>query len=219
MSLETEIKKAKTNKDNMKKAKADTDSALTELGGEASTSLNDVPNKIRSLGTTFLDQSKEYTNTKATETLNGSKSYIDTKIGDLASLQTTVKDSVVNSINEVKGSIVETSNSIGQVNNSINEINTNKANKSTKYKVVLSKDSWTGAEAPYNYEISISGMDENKNWEVTNSVDPIMTVEELDAFSNARIIAGAQSTGKINLIAYGEKPTIDINILVVVRGD
>lgn len=198
MSLETEIKKAKTNKDNMKKAKADTDSALTELGGEASTSLNDVPNKIRSLGTTLLDQSKEYTNTKATETLNGSKSYIDTKIGDLASLQTTIKDSVVNSINE---------------------INTSKSNKSTKHKVVLSKDSWTGAEAPYNYEISISGMDENKNWEVTNSVDPIMTVEELDAFSNARIIAGTQSVGKINLIAYGEKPAIDINILVVVRGD
>lgn len=198
MSLETEIKKAKTNKDNMKKAKADTDSALTELGGEASTSLNDVPNKIRSLGTTLLDQSKEYTNTKATETLNGSKSYIDTKIGDLASLQTTTKDSVVNSINE---------------------INTSKSNKSTKHKVVLSKDSWTGAEAPYNYEISISGMDENKNWEVTNSVDPIMTVEELDAFSNARIIAGTQSVGKINLIAYGEKPAIDINILVIVRGD
>ena len=198
MSLETEIKKAKTNKDNMKKAKADTDSILTELGGEASTNLNDVPNKIRSLGTTLLDKSKEYTNTKATEILNGSKSYVDTKLGDLASLQTTTKDSVVNSINE---------------------INTNKSNKSTKHRVVLSKDSWTGAEAPYNYEIAISGMDENKNWEVTNSVDPIMTVEELDAFSNARIIAGTQSTGKINLIAYGEKPAININILVVVRGD
>lgn len=183
MSLETEIKKAKTNKDNMKKAKADTDSALTELGGEASTSLNDVPNKVRALGTTLLDQSKSYT---------------DTKIGDLASLQTAAKDSVVNSINEV---------------------NTNKANKSTKHKIVLSKDNWTGAEAPYNYEITISEMDEHKNWEVTNSVDPIMTVEELDAFSNARIIAGTQSANKINLIAYGEKPSININILVVVRGD
>ena len=198
MSLETEIKKAKANKDNIKKTKTDTDSVLIELGGEASTSLSDVPNKIRSLGTTLLDQSKEYTNTKTTETLNGSKSYADAKIGDLASLQTTTKDSVVNSINE---------------------INTSKSNKSTKHKVVLSKNSWTGAEAPYSYEITISGMDENKNWEVTNSVDPIMTVEELDAFSNARIIAGIQTTDKINLIAYGEKPSIDINILVVVRGD
>lgn len=194
MSLETEIKKAKTNKDNMKKAKTDTDSVLTELGGEASTSLSDVPNKIRSLGTTLLDQSKSHTDEKISE----AKTNIDTKIGDLASLQTTAKDSVINSINEV---------------------NTNKASKSTKHKVVLSKNSWTGAEAPYNYEITISGMDENKNWEVTNSIDPIMTVEELDAFCNARIIAGPQSAGKINLIAYGEKPAININILVVVRGD
>lgn len=183
MSLETEIKKAKTNKDNMKKAKADTDSALTELGGEASTSLSDVPNKIRALGTTLLDQSKSYT---------------DTKIGDLASLQTTAKDSVVSSINEV---------------------NTNKANKSTKHKIVLSKDNWTGTDAPYNYEITIQGMDEHKNWEVTNSVDPMMTIEELDAFGKARIIAGNQSVGKINLVALGDKPNININILVVVRGD
>lgn len=183
MSLVTETAKAKENKDNIKKVKADTDSVLTELGGETSSSLSDIPNKIRALATNLVDKAKEY---------------VDGKIGDLSSLQTTKKDTVVNSINEV---------------------NTNKASKSTKHKVVLSKDSWTGAEAPYNYEIGIEGMDENKNWEVTNSTDPIMTVEELDAFCNARIIAGTQSTGKINLIAYGEKPAIDINILVVVRGD
>ena len=183
MSLVTETAKAKENKDNIKKVKTDTDSVLTELGGEASSSLSDIPNKIRALATNLVDKAKEY---------------VDGKIGDLSSLQTTKKDTVVNSINEV---------------------NTNKANKSTKHKVVLSKDSWTGSNAPYNYEINIPGMDEHKNWEVTNSIDPIMTVEELDAFSNARIIAGTQSTGKINLIAYGEKPAIDINILVVVRGD
>ncbi len=38
-------------------------------------------------------------------------------------------------------------------------------------------------------------------------------------FAMLEIIAGTQSAGKINLIAYGEKPAIDINILVVVRGD
>ena len=183
MSLVTETAKAKENKDNIKKVKTDTDSVLTELGGESSSSLSDIPNKIRALAANLVDKAKEY---------------VDGKIGDLSSLQTTKKDTVVNSINEV---------------------NRNKANKSIKHKVVLSKDSWTGAEAPYSYEITISGMDENKNWEVTNSVDPIMTVEELDAFCNARIIAGTQSANKINLIAYGEKPSIDINILVLVRGD
>lgn len=95
----------------------------------------------------------------------------------------------------------------------------NKSNKSVTHKVVLSAASWTGEAAPYNYDIPISDMDDNKNWEVTNSVDPLMTEEELNAFCEARIIAGTQSTGHINLVAYGEKPTIDINILVIVRGD
>lgn len=183
MSLKTEINKAKENKDNVKKVKSDTDATLVELGGEATTSLNDIPNKIRALATNLIEKSKEY---------------IDSKIGNLSSLQTTKKDNVVNSINEV---------------------NTNKAGKSTIHKITLSKSSWTGSAAPYNYEISIPGMDANKNWEITNSVNPIMTVEQLDAFCNARIIAGTQSVGKINLVAYGEKPSIDINIIVIVRGD
>lgn len=95
----------------------------------------------------------------------------------------------------------------------------NKSNKSVTHKVVLSAASWTGEAAPYNYDIPISDMDDTKNWEVTNSVDPLMTEEELNSFCEARIIAGNQSTGHINLVAYGEKPTIDINILVIVRGD
>lgn len=95
----------------------------------------------------------------------------------------------------------------------------NKVDKSSNHQVKLLMNNWTGSAAPYNYEITIPGMDEYKNWEVTNSVDPIMTVEELDAFCSARIIAGPQSTDKINLIAYGELPPCDINILVIVRGD
>lgn len=94
-----------------------------------------------------------------------------------------------------------------------------KVDKSTKHQVLLSANNWTGDASPYNYAITINGMDENKNWEVTNSVTPLMTLEELEAFGKANIIAGTQTTNTINLIAYGEKPTIDINILVIVRED
>ena len=62
-------------------------------------------------------------------------------------------------------------------------------------------------------------MDADKNWEVTNSVEPLMTESELTAFGEAKIIAGSQTTNTINLVAYGKKPTMDINILVIVRGD
>lgn len=101
----------------------------------------------------------------------------------------------------------------------ITSIKSNKSDKSTKQQVVLQAVNWVGDTAPYSYEISIEGMDANKNWEITNSIDPLMTKEELDAFGRAKIICGTQSTGKINLIAYGIKPEIDINIIVIVRGD
>lgn len=95
----------------------------------------------------------------------------------------------------------------------------NKVNKSNKHNIVLSASKWSGTKAPYNYAITIQGMDANKNWEVTNSVEPLMTESELTAFGEAKIIAGSQSTDTINLVAYGKKPTMDINILVIVRGD
>ena len=62
-------------------------------------------------------------------------------------------------------------------------------------------------------------MNDSKNWEVTNQTNPLMTDQELTAFGEAKIIAGTQSTNTINLIAYGKKPEIDINVLVIVRGD
>lgn len=104
-------------------------------------------------------------------------------------------------------------------NSDINSIKSNKSDKSTKQQVVLQAVNWVGDTAPYSYEISIEGMDANKNWEITNSIDPFMTKEELNAFGRAQIICGEQSEGLIKLIAYGIKPEIDINIIVIVRGD
>lgn len=95
----------------------------------------------------------------------------------------------------------------------------NKVDKSTTHTKSLLATGWTGESAPYNQAITIEGMNETKNWEVTNCTNPMMTSEELEAFSSARILAGPQSANTINLVAYGEKPTIDIPILVIVRED
>lgn len=94
-----------------------------------------------------------------------------------------------------------------------------KVNKSSKHNITLTHTNWIGAEAPYTYAITIQGMDADKNWEVTNSVEPLMTETELTAFGEAKIIAGTQTTNTVNLVAYGKKPSIDIHILVIVRGD
>ena len=95
----------------------------------------------------------------------------------------------------------------------------NKIDKSTKHQIKLLASNWVGSSAPYSYAITIQGMDTNKNWEVTNSVEPLMTSTELDAFGRAKIVCGTQTTNTVNLIAYGKKPTTDINLLINVRGD
>ena len=94
----------------------------------------------------------------------------------------------------------------------------NKLDNSTKHQVVLSSTNWVGEKAPYSYAITIEGMNETKDWIITNSVTPLMTAEEKEAFGIANIVCGTQTTDTVNLIAYGEKPEIDISILLIVGG-
>lgn len=108
---------------------------------------------------------------------------------------------------------------VKSINGQNADTNGNVTLKSSKHNITLTHTNWTGAEAPYNYAITIEGMDADKNWEVTNSVEPLMTEAELTAFGEAKIIAGSQTTNTVNLVAYGKKPSIDIHILVIVRGD
>lgn len=91
--------------------------------------------------------------------------------------------------------------------------------KSSKHAITLNSTDWKGSEAPFTYEITISGMDGKKNWEVTNSVTPMMTKAEFDEFNACKIVDGGQGTNVIKLMALGKKPTMDIHILVIVRGD
>lgn len=94
----------------------------------------------------------------------------------------------------------------------------NKLDNSTKHQIVLASASWAGEKSPYNYAITVSGMNDTKDWIITNSVEPLMTAEEKDAFGKANIVCGTQTTDTVNLVAYGEKPEIDINILLIVGG-
>ena len=94
----------------------------------------------------------------------------------------------------------------------------NKLDNSTKHQIVLSSTNWVGEKAPYSYAITIEGMNKTKDWIITNSVEPLMTAEEKEAFGIANIVCGTQTTDTVNLVAYGEKPEIDINILLIVGG-
>ena len=77
--------------------------------------------------------------------------------------------------------------------------------------VTLSSASWQGTEAPYTY--TISGYD-GKTIEVVEDVN--MTMDQLAAIDNAKIKSDPRSAENI-LYAFGEKPTIDVPVLLLVR--
>lgn len=79
----------------------------------------------------------------------------------------------------------------------------------------LSTGSWTGSEAPYSYNLSVQGVTSTSIVDI--DVQSSITVEQLEAYINAKIIGGEQSTNSITLKAFGEKPKVNIPINIVVR--
>lgn len=70
---------------------------------------------------------------------------------------------------------------------------------------------WVGSVAPYSY--TLTGYD-GKTVEVVEDVR--MTMEQLEVIENAKIKSDPSSDKNI-LYAFGEKPTIDVPVLLVVR--
>lgn len=75
----------------------------------------------------------------------------------------------------------------------------------------LYSSNWVGEEAPYTY--TLTGYDGN-TIEVVEDVN--MTMEQLAAIENAKIKSDPRSEEHI-LYAFGEKPTIDVPVLLIVR--
>lgn len=78
-------------------------------------------------------------------------------------------------------------------------------------RVTLSSSGWVGTEAPYTY--TITGYD-GKTVEVVEDVS--MTMDQLAAIESAKIKSDPCSEENI-LYAFGEKPTIDVPVLLIVR--
>lgn len=81
----------------------------------------------------------------------------------------------------------------------------------------LSASSWTGANAPFQYELPVTGVTPTSNQDILPS--PSITAEQFDSFSAAKIFEHHQENEKIILYALGDKPTIDIPIRVILRGE
>lgn len=76
---------------------------------------------------------------------------------------------------------------------------------------------WTGDAAPYSYALTVSGVTATSNQEVLPALN--ITAEQLKALQSANIQDGGQAANTMTLKAYGDKPTIDLPIRVIKRGD
>lgn len=91
------------------------------------------------------------------------------------------------------------------------------ANKSTTSNATLVSTTWVGTEAPYTYTLTLSGVNDTNVVEVL-PISTITTAQE-ESLALARISNGTQSTDSIVLQAFGVKPTIDLPLTFIIRGD
>ena len=79
------------------------------------------------------------------------------------------------------------------------------------------KQPYNGDAAPYTYTLTVEGVTATSNQEIMPAVD--ITWEQLIGLQGTNMIDGGQSTDTIILKATKNKPTVDIPIRVILRGD
>ena len=101
--------------------------------------------------------------------------------------------------------------------NNVYKLVKDKADKSAPVTATLLAANWTGDEAPYTYTLSVTGVTTTSNQEYLPALD--ITTEQLEALQAANIQDGGQAAGTVTLKAFGTKPTIDLPIRIIKRGD
>lgn len=88
---------------------------------------------------------------------------------------------------------------------------------STVINKTLLSTAWTGDTAPYTLAIELEGVTESTKVEGLESPD--CTVEEIEAYCAANIRTGSTGAGTVTLKCFGERPSIDLPAVFIVRGD
>ena len=92
-----------------------------------------------------------------------------------------------------------------------------KANMSTVLSLTIPASGWAGSSAPFTNTITATGVTENNWLELTTPAG--ITGDEIEALANADIRQIGQGTDSMTFYAHGDKPTIDVPITIIIRGD
>lgn len=118
----------------------------------------------------------------------------------------------------VGGKVSTEYNTDGTIKFNFNITAPNIAYKSTSTNITLASGTWAGGSAPYLYGLTIAAVTDTNVVEVMPNYETI-TDAQLTALESAQIKKIRQVAGSVVLYAYGTKPTVDIPIIVIVRGD
>ena len=92
-----------------------------------------------------------------------------------------------------------------------------KADRSRVAAASLSAAGWTGDTAPYSLTVTLGAVTADCLVELLPGAD--ITAAQLEALQSANIQGGDQRTARLTLLAYGEKPAMDLPVRFVIRGD
>ena len=90
------------------------------------------------------------------------------------------------------------------------------ASKSKTYQMTMVAASWTGDAVPYSIELTVEGVTATSNVDI---IPQASTEEQIDAWLGLSYMLGSQAEEKVTIQSWGDKPTVDIPITVIVRGD
>lgn len=81
----------------------------------------------------------------------------------------------------------------------------------------LASDSWIGESAPYTQTVYVLGVTSDENQDIDVSGSNNITSEQYSAMTSAQLWATAKTDGAITVTAFGEKPEINIPIIISIQ--
>lgn len=183
--------------------------SVTRSNTKIPESVTDVQTLCNALGTlAFKDK---YTNITASDFASGvittELNITDAgKIADARALKT-----LNDKINTQNQTITQINNKYDLIVQKVDKIT------GTTIKSTIPSTGWTGEKIPYENTISVEGLKEVDNVEIT--VDPSASLAQVNAYLNAIFCGGETKEGSVTIKAYGEKPDTDIPIYIIWRGN
>ena len=83
--------------------------------------------------------------------------------------------------------------------------------------ITLSSTSWSGSVAPFTYVISLSSVGLTGNSQIDIGPGVASTNDQYKALLAASLCGGSISGNNLTIRAWGQKPTINIPIVITVR--